>query len=196
MCGRYYVGEKLIEKVQKVIGDLRVPMEYVYCGDITPAMKAPVIADRNHKPVLEQMTWGFEKYDGKGLIINARAETTEEKRLFRECVRNRRILIPASGFYEWDRDKNKVTFTLENSPVIFLAGFYQRTEDAPDGRYVILTTAANASMEPVHDRMPLMIKPEGIEPWLYSKAVPDNLIHADMPMLTMCREYEQQSLFA
>ena len=193
MCGRYYVGEKLIEKVQKVIGDLRVPMEYVYCGDITPAMKAPVIADRNHKPVLEQMTWGFEKYDGKGLIINARAEKAEEKRLFRECVRNRRILIPASGFYEWDRDKNKVTFTLENSPVIFLAGFYQRTEVALDGRYVILTTAANASMEPVHDRMPLMIAEKDISAWLSDESAVQGLLRQEMPLLTAEREYEQQS---
>ena len=193
MCGRYYVGEKLIEKVQKVIGDLRVPMEYVYCGDITPAMKTPVIADRNHKPVLEQMTWGFEKYDGKGLIINARAETAEEKRLFRECVRNRRIQIPASGFYEWDRDKNKVTFTLKNSPVIFLAGFYQRTEDAPDGRYVILTTAANASMEPVHDRMPLMIAEKDIGSWLSDGSAVQGLLQQEMPHLSAEREYEQQS---
>ena len=141
------------------------------------------------------MTWGFEKYDGKGLIINARAETAEEKRIFRECVRNRRILIPASGFYEWDRDKNKVTFTLDNSPVIFLAGFYQRTEDAPDGRYVILTTAANASMEPVHDRMPLMIEERDINTGLSDESAIHDLLRREMPILEAEREYEQQSLF-
>ena len=195
MCGRYYIGEKIIDQVQKAIGSIELSMTQVFCGDITPAMKAPVIAGRNNKPVLEQMTWGFHKFENQGLIINARAETVTEKRLFKECVKYRRILIPASGFYEWDKDKNKVTFTLEEQPVLFLAGFYQRTEDAPDGRFVVMTTAANKSMEAVHERMPLMIKPESIDPWLYSEDVPDGLIHADMPILTAYREYEQQSLF-
>ncbi|MBR0091597.1 MAG: SOS response-associated peptidase [Lachnospiraceae bacterium] len=195
MCGRYYVGERFIEKIQKSFVDLRVPMEYVYCGDITPAMKAPVIADRNHKPTLEQMTWGFEKYDGKGLIINARAETAMEKRMFRDSMLHRRILIPASGFYEWDRDKNKVTFTLDNSPILFLAGIYQRTEGSPDGRFVILTTGANASMEPVHDRMPLMIAGKDINAWLSDESEVHDLLRREMPQLNAERDYEQQSLF-
>ena len=195
MCGRYYVGENLIEKVQEAIGNTIAASTHVYCGDVTPGMKASVIANRNNKPVIEEMTWGFEKFDGKGLIINARAETAEEKRLFRECVQNRRILIPASGFYEWDRDKNKVTFTLNSSPVIFLAGCYQRTEDAPDGRYVILTTAANASMEPVHDRMPLMIEERDINTWLSDESAVHDLLRREMPVLEAEREYEQQTLF-
>ena len=88
-----------------------------------------------------------------------------------------------------------MTFTLEEQPVLFLAGFYQRTEDAPDGRFVVMTTAANKSMEAVHERMPLMIQPTSIDSWLYSEDVPDDLIHAKMPLLTAYREYEQQSLF-
>ena len=196
MCGRYYIGEKLIDRVQKIIGSgMEMSMMQVFCGDITPAMKAPVIVGRNHKPVLEQMTWGFQKFEKQGLIINARAETVMEKRLFKECVRYRRILIPASRFYEWDKDKNKVTFALKEQPVIFLAGFYQRTEDAPDGRFVIMTTSANKSMEPVHERMPLMIQPDSIDPWLYDEETPNDLLHANMLMLTVSREYEQQSLF-
>ena len=75
MCGRYYVGENLIEKVQEAIGSTIAASTHFYCGDVTPGMKASVIANRNNKPVIEEMTWGFQKFDDKGLIINARAET-------------------------------------------------------------------------------------------------------------------------
>ena len=114
MCGRYYVGENLIEKVQEMVTGVSSPAFDVPCGDVTPGMKAAVIAGRNNKPAWEEMTWGFEKTDNKGLIINARSETATEKRLFKECLLNRRILIPATSFYEWDKSKNKVTFSLDH----------------------------------------------------------------------------------
>ena len=195
MCGRYYVGEKLIEQVRHIVPSIQSQLEYSYCGDITPAMKAPVIAGRNNKPVLELMTWGFQKFEDKGLIINARSETVSEKRLFKECFLHRRILLPASGFYEWDKSKNKVTFTLEDSPVLFLAGFYQRTDETPEGQFVVLTTAANASMEPVYDRMPLLIEKKDITLWLNDESAASELARGEMPELAAHREFEQMTLF-
>src|SRR5699024_8675572 len=81
-------------------------------GDICPSQQAPVLTGEGGELHLELMTWGFlppageEKREGKGrpggLIINARAETALEKRMFRDSIRSRRCVIPAAHFYEWD----------------------------------------------------------------------------------------------
>lgn len=87
------------------------------------------------------MLWGFPQYQKKGLLINARAETVLEKKMFRESVLHRRCVIPARQFYEWDAEKNKAAFREKNESVMFMAGFYNRFSDGD--RFIILTTGAN-----------------------------------------------------
>ena len=86
-----------------------------------------------------------------------------EKSTFRDAVAKRRIVVPAAGFYEWNTRKEKSTFYRKNHPVLFMAGLYNPYEEG--NRFTILTTAANSSMEPVHDRMPLLLEEEEILPW-------------------------------
>ncbi len=100
----------------------------------------------------------------KGLIINARSETVREKNLFSDSIINRRCIIPARGFYEWDPYKARFSFTSPNDDVILLAGFYREEHGIP--KYTILTTKANDSMRPVHDRMPVMIERDEIGAWI------------------------------
>ena len=91
-------------------------------------------------------------------------ETASEKNLFAESVMKRRCVIPASGFYEWDPYKARFRFTLPEGDLMLLAGFYHEEEGVP--RYTILTTEANESMKPVHDRMPVIIGRDELGPWI------------------------------
>ena len=110
---------------------------------------------------LKEMHWGFPQYQKKGLLINARAETALERRTFCDSVRHRRCIIPAKHFYEWDSDKNKVTFFREDRPILFMAGFYNWFQN--EECFMILTTQANASVSPVHNRMPVVLDESKLE---------------------------------
>ncbi|MDK4723461.1 MULTISPECIES: SOS response-associated peptidase [Rhizobium] len=113
------------------------------------------------------------------LLINARAETAIGKASFRAAMRHRRILIPASGFYEWHRpskesgEKPQAYWIRPRSGgVIAFAGLME-TWSSADGSEVdtgaILTTAANSAIRSIHDRMPVVIKPEDFARWLDCK---------------------------
>ncbi|MDD6155057.1 MAG: SOS response-associated peptidase family protein [Eubacteriales bacterium] len=152
---------------------------------------------------------------GRRLLINARAETAMDKPTFSDSVKKRRCAIPATTFYEWDAKKNKVTFSLELAHTIFLAGFYRlvprrkptgseggcQFEDGSRGlldinkEFVILTTAANESMAPVHDRMPLILPEENIRDWIFKPELTAEFLAASDPELKRSREFEQLSLF-
>ena len=136
--------------------------------------------------------WGFPGKNG-GLIINARAETVLVRPTFAGSAENRRCVLPAACFYEWDAEKNRVTFTDPEREVIYLAGVWKLIEDRL--RFVVLTTAANASMVPVHDRMPLMMDAKDVEPWLFSRKDAERLLRREMPLLRAERENEQMRLF-
>lgn len=107
------------------------------------------------------------------LLINARSETISEKNSFKAAVRYRRMLIPASGFYEWRRtdDKQLQAYMVRprNGAIVAFAGLYE-TYMAPDGSEIdtgaIVTTQSNAAFMPIHDRMPVVVRPENFERWL------------------------------
>ena len=195
MCGRYYYGEKTAYEVEKELGPLE-GTAMMKSGDITPGMSPVVLSGKRDgdkaKIQVSSMFWGLEGKDKK-LIINARAESVLEKPMFSESAEHRRIVIPAAGFYEWDKDKNKVTFFRKDKAPIYLAGFYQLSQNKDS--FVILTTAANESMIKVHDRMPLMIEKAYVRDWLYDRDAAKGMFSGSMPMLDSHTEYEQLSLF-
>jgi putative SOS response-associated peptidase YedK len=105
-------------------------------------------------------------------MINARAETISVKPAFREAIRRRRCLIPTTGFYEWRREGRTRTpfcFVMLDGGVFALAGIWERWLD-PAGQVLetasILTTAPNAVMEGLHDRMPVILPPSSYDLWL------------------------------
>ena len=135
------------------------------------------------------MKWGYPAGGKKGLIINARLETIEEKPMFRQDFKYRRCVIPAAGFYELDRNRQKATFTLPGHQVCYLAGIYRIFEDME--HFTIITTQANASMSPIHDRMPLMIDKEQIPVWMGDGF--KSVMNYPMPLLNVSIENEQLS---
>jgi len=107
------------------------------------------------------------------LMINARAETATEKASFKTAMRHRRALIPATGFYEWTRDgagKGQAWFIRpKGGGIVAFAGLMEMWSE-PGGSEIdtgaILTTAANETLAPIHDRMPVVIGPEDFSRWL------------------------------
>lgn len=107
-----------------------------------------------------------------GRLINARSETVEEKPAFREAFKKRRLLIPADGFYEWQKTEGKKQpffFQMRDESPFGFAGLWERWE-GKEGHAInsctILTTAANEVLRPVHDRMPVILAPDDYELWL------------------------------
>ena len=193
MCGRFYLGEDTEKEIRRVVHERTDETEKMIQGDIHPSEKAVVIRGRESELFAETMYWGFPANHSSQLMINARAESALEKKSFCDSVLHRRCVIPAHHFYEWDRSKNKVTFTQKESKVMYMAGFYKRFDNAD--KFIILTTGANCSMSPVHDRMPLILQEEEIRDWIFHDTRIQEFLKKESPMLSRSQEFEQLSLF-
>lgn len=193
MCGRYYIDPDTEKEIWKIVKDIDKRYQVIRTGDVFPSQNATVITGRQRIPRAVQMKWGFPRYDQKGLLINARAESITERKTFRECVSQRRCIIPAKGFYEWNGRKEKFRFEREDSPVLWMAGCYNVYQGQES--FVIITTDANSSVSPVHDRMPLILDQEEIEEWLFVEKETSRLLHKTPVLLTSSTDYEQMTLF-
>jgi putative SOS response-associated peptidase YedK len=139
--------------------------------EIFPMNEALVIHGGERRE-LSEMRWGFPNPYGKNRIINARSETVAAKPLFRDAFRRRRCLIPANGFFEWQKREGrnvKYRIGLPDYSLFSLAGLYGNFP-AADGSlfpaFTIITTTATAALSPIHDRMPLIIPPADEALWL------------------------------
>ena len=197
MCGRYHFSAELLDEIRDLTEQKDWKLELgVLDRDIHPGDTAPVITaagDQGGSLRACRQKWGYPGPGGKGLVFNARSESVFEKRMFRNSVSQRRAAVPVSWFYEWNKNKEKFTFTKEGSRILFLAGFYGRYEDGD--RFVILTTQANASMAPVHSRMRLVLEREQVREWILDSKKTKELLGQEPPRLARDCEYEQQTLF-
>ena len=188
MCSQYHVNNEVMAELKGTVSVVE-PDALSCSGDIRPSDAAPVIDGAAPGLRLGIMRWGFHKSDGKGFLINARAETAAQKSTFRESLLNRRCVIPASRFYEWDKAKRKTAFSRPDSPLLCFAGFYRVDDGGP--RFVILTTEANESVLPVHERMPLVLNREQIAEWVYDGRKTQTILRQKMP--PMVRQTEQKT---
>lgn len=166
MCGRYYIGQEAAEKL------------HFEPGEVFPGQHAPVILRGGMGENVARMKWGFPRIGGGGLVINSRSEKADVTNMFRRAVRERRCLIPATGFFEWRRSpsgsktKEKFAFHLDDAPdgMMYLAGLWGRFGKAEDGfdGFVILTREADEQMQPYHHRMPVILEGESRRHWLYA----------------------------
>ena len=118
------------------------------------------------------MKWGFMPSFAKRPIINARSETVDMKPTFRYSFYNRRCIIPATSFFEWEKVKDKkikrrIYTTDEN--IFSMAGLYNIFKDNDGIEYLaftILTTEANERMKPIHHRMPVILPRDKEDLWI------------------------------
>lgn len=196
MCGRYHFNLDFMDGMDGLIEGSDWKLELgLMDQDVHPGDMAPVIIAGNNRGSLQvqMQRWGFPAPGGKGLVFNARSESAAEKSMFREGVGRRRAVVAASWFYEWNQSKEKYTFTSQKDEALFLAGFYSHYEDG--AHFVILTTAANPSMAPVHSRMPLVLERSQVREWILDHdRTPALLDQMPGPLSRSC-EYEQQTLF-
>ncbi|MFZ5962118.1 SOS response-associated peptidase [Thalassococcus sp. BH17M4-6] len=177
MCGRFVhtlPKEAMVQLFDAVpANDLPEGDNYNVC----PTNQVHAVLQTEGQRRLTAMRWGFLPHwykapnDGP-LLINARAETVAEKPAFRAAVRERRCLIPATGFYEWTKDEegNRLPWYIHataGAPLVF-AGIWQDWERDGDAlrTCAIVTTAANKTMSEIHHRMPVILAPEDWPLWL------------------------------
>jgi putative SOS response-associated peptidase YedK len=184
MCAHYVLfTEQEIMEMRLIIEEVgrRFGADAISQGDMYPKSVAPILAMEDGRLSPRPVTWGYPKWDGKGVIFNARAETALEKQMFSRPLLTRRCVIPSVGFYEWahtegNPKKDKLFFhnKLPDNPMLYMAGMID-TFKLPDGssqdRFTLLTTAANASMRPFHDRMPVILTSKECESWVMDDRV-------------------------
>ncbi len=129
-------------------------------------------------------SWARDPSIGRRLF-NARSETAAVKPSFRDAFRHRRCLIPADGFFEWDRagkPARPVLYGLRSDGPMALAGLYEHRRTAPgdpsSSTCTILTTEANDLIRPVHDRMPVILDRDGAALWLAPEPAAPSTLHS------------------
>lgn len=170
MCGSFEVDAQNPE-VKKLAQAWATQGQTLGSGAFFPGESISIIQLKAGSPAFAEMLWGFPGFNGKKLIFNARAETALQKSMFAAALRNHGIAVPVTGFYEWrtsenSRRKERFLFTDESSSVFYLAGCAKFLAHEQKTACVVLTTAANQSVCPYHHRMPVLLRPNEILPWL------------------------------
>jgi putative SOS response-associated peptidase YedK len=178
MCGRYRLSRRK-QIIEEYFDDADWQDDWTPRYNIAPTQPVPVIRQHPKEPVrqISTMRWGLvpswvKDTSGAARMINARSETAHTLPAFREAMKLRRCLIPADGFYEWQRRgsaKQPFCFEVCDGGLFAFAGLWERWRD-PSGQWMkscsILTTSPNSVTSPIHDRMPVILDPESYDLWL------------------------------
>jgi len=192
MCGRFALfalGQEVAEQFGVLIDH---DLEPRYNIAPTQPVAAVRLAANSGEREFTYVHWGLIPSWAKdpkigSRMINARSETAAEKPSFRAAFKRRRCLIPASGFYEWQKlsDRKQPTFIHgADGRLLGLAGLWEVWHSS-DGSVVesctILTTQPNELMAPIHNRMPVIIAPEDYSMWLDPDPQPQDALHLMRP---------------
>ena len=188
MCCRYWAdespeireiveemnGSPLVSKWQKTTG-------ITTFGEVRPTNVVPVIAsNKAGERSVFPMKWGFT---GRTLLVNARTETASEKGTFKDAWASHRCIVPASWYFEWEhiilndgRKKTGQKYLLQpkGSTKTWLCGLYRIEEGLPV--FVVLTREPGEEIRFIHDRMPLILPKELINPWIHPDTRPEELL--------------------
>jgi len=197
MCGRFtqkFTWPELIELYRLTQTPPNLRPSYNVC----PTDPISVIILGEKGLFLMPMRWGLiPRWWKKSLkelpaTFNARSETVAEKPMFRDAFRRNRCLIPASGYFEWHtvgKEKQPYYFTPRNGSVLTFAGLWEEWKDRVNNETIasctMLITEANSFVSAIHDRMPVILEPENIEPWLSGSAGTELLKSAPEDTLRM-----------
>jgi len=185
MCGRFTLTHEIAD-IGEVPSFSKAGIEHKPRYNIAPRQFTYVVISRHGVREIKLMRWGLipswakdEKIAAK--TINARSETLGE-RLFKQAFKSRRCLVLADGFYEWQKSKAGRTphyIYLKGNPIFSFAGLWDSwSNTSGDDRLVtfsIVTTNPNSLMNELHNRMPVILKPDDEEAWLAKETDPTHL---------------------
>lgn len=174
MCGRYFL-EILPERMAQQFG--LVPPEEASRYNIAPTRPVLALRAARSGPEWAHLRWGLVPHwvkdtEPRATLINARAETIEQKPSFRAAFRARRCIVPASGFYEWQRrpeGTQPYAIVPTGAPYFGVAGIWETWQSAAGPvveSLALVTTQANATLAPIHERMPVILAPTDYDRWL------------------------------
>ena len=202
MCGRF-VKKSSKEELRKRFGfddpAQGVLLEPRY--NIAPSQEHPILIVSQDKRILTMMKWGLVPYWSKDpkvgyKMINARSEGIEEKPSFRKPLKKRRCIVMADGFYEWHKPDKKTKipycFRLKSGDPFALAGLWDLWDKGNETlkTFTIITTAPNELMEPIHNRMPVILREKDEGRWLDPEIVDPKYV---LPLLTPYSSDEMES---
>ncbi|MCB0805880.1 MAG: SOS response-associated peptidase [Bacteroidales bacterium] len=175
MCGRFSFSP--LAKIIEDRFDVKVDSTYKPRYNSAPSQNLGIISNANPGK-LSFMKWGLVPFWAKdpkigNRMINSKSETIAEKPAFRNAFNKKRCLVPADSFYEWKRlsPKEKIPYRilLKDESLFAMAGIWE-TWKSPEGELIntfsILTTSPNKLMQNIHDRMPVILRPEDEQKWL------------------------------
>jgi putative SOS response-associated peptidase YedK len=184
MCGRYgrrADKQRIAEWMQAHNTNVFDDSFYAPSFNVSPQSTQPVVRliPETGERELTVMRWGLVPYwskDGKASFstINARAETITTSPAFREAMKRRRCLVPADWFYEWqkidEKTKQPHAIAMKDDALFAFAGLWESWKDRATGQrletYSIITTDPNELMQTLHNRMPVILRPEDYQRWL------------------------------
>jgi len=194
MCGRYVTTttpERLAEIFQASLADIEWSPRF----NLAPSAQAPVIGTNGPDRTVTSARWGliphWSREDVGARLSNARGETVWDKPSFRDAVRRHRVIVPMDAFYEWapaspDGPRTRAgrpakrphLFTRRDGGVLNVAGIASvwKRGEAPIATFAVVTTAANSTMSPIHDRMPVILDDNGVDRWLDPDDQPEDLL--------------------
>lgn len=200
MCGRFtsmYTWEELVRLYRLTEPYMIRNLQPRY--NICPTTMVDVVTELEGKRQIEQLRWGLipgwwskPLKEMKIATFNARAETVEQKPMFRTAFKKNRCIIPASGYYEWqhiegDKKPQPWYFTQKNSPIVSIAGIWDEWKDRTTGELIrscsMIITEPNKFVAEVHDRMPVILQLEQFDGWLSGELGKEVLVPANDNLL-------------
>lgn len=177
MCGRYTETQELADLAER-FGFSAPDTDYSPRYNIAPGQFAPVVVLEDGVRLLKLMRWGLVPFWAKDekiayKTINARSETLAERASFKHALKSRRCLVLADGFYEWQKTGTAKTphyIYLKGHGAFSFAGLWEKWDKTESGEplltFSIVTTRPNSLLSQLHNRMPVILKPEDEETWL------------------------------
>lgn len=176
MCGRYTLRDPAeVRAAMEAVGATCEADLLTTRFNVPPTQIMPVVTAEGGRAACQAMRWGIVPFYARKdprprELFNARSETAAEKPTFKQSIQRRRCLVPADGFFEWQKqpDGSKTPFfiRLRSEAPFWIAGIYEAASEPFPAGYALLTTGPNDLMGPIHDRMPVILLAEAAKAWL------------------------------